>query len=343
MRDASDASGDINRPAEPLTEQSAEPMSTTNGEGTNNHSEMSDEGTNNHFEQQQEDENAHAGEDHNLVDNYDTWEPPFPPLYQAIAGPVGTFGHQSDNEQRVLMLALSVDLNERTTQGWTPLMVSGSTGQPNIMRLLLRLGANIDAVDVEGNGALDWTRHRVRGFDGDIVLDMPLHSGHAECEKMLLAAAGPWSPATHALFPEAERQQAVEVLKLGFLLAHQPRQRSVGGLSSSTSSPEVASPASRTALALDDASSAAIASVGVDGGGHIDGSRQLEAEAGDDVSRSVLEVADASIPALGHGFAECWVQYVLPWAIIREPRARWAGGASASGTANDVVASGGSG
>ena len=34
-------------------------------------------------------------------------------------------------------------------------MVSGSTGQPNIMRVLLRAGAFLDGKDKKGNGFLD--------------------------------------------------------------------------------------------------------------------------------------------------------------------------------------------
>ena len=40
---------------------------------------------------------------------------------------------------------------------------------------------------------------------------------------LVLAAAEPWGPRTHALFPAAARGFAVEVLLLGHQLSHQPR------------------------------------------------------------------------------------------------------------------------
>ena len=39
----------------------------------------------------------------------------------------------------------------------------------------------------------------------------------------LLRAAGPWSPANHALFPAAARARAVESMSLGSMLSRDPR------------------------------------------------------------------------------------------------------------------------
>ena len=109
-------------------------------------------------------------------------EETFFPLYAAIAGPVFTVNQHGDNEPEVRrLLAEGADVNQTTRQGWTPLMVSGSTGQPSIMHLLLRAGADISGVDHQRNSALDWTRHTVRGFEDDVVLSLERGAGHAEC------------------------------------------------------------------------------------------------------------------------------------------------------------------
>ena len=156
--------------------------------------------------------------------------PCFPALYAAIAGPRGTVGRHGDNEPivRALLHAEPAAVNLHTVQGWTPLMVSGSTGQPGIMRLLLRHGANPDDRDTAGNSVADWTRHCVKGFDDDIVLEMELHDGHRECLAILEAVEQLWSPASHALYPHWARERCVELLRLGYLLSLQPRGQPEG-------------------------------------------------------------------------------------------------------------------
>ena len=122
-------------------------------------------------------------------------EDPFPPLYRAIAGPVGTVGQQGENTEVILrLLAEGADPEGRTWEGWTPLMVSGSTGQPDVMRLLLRMGVSDRSTDWCGNSAMDWTRHVVKGHERDIVLSMPLSAGHLACAELLERARGLWSP-----------------------------------------------------------------------------------------------------------------------------------------------------
>ena len=163
------------------------------------------------FEDEDDDLTVHMGEPEDV---------PFPPLYTAVVGPPHTVGEHGDNQGRVqALLDAGEDVNEKTDQGWTPLMASGSTGQPNIMRLLLRHGASLDSRDCKNNSVLDWTLHRSRGFPEDIVFTLELHSGHEECVSLLRAASLPWSPQTHGLFPQAQRLQAVEVLHIGYLLS----------------------------------------------------------------------------------------------------------------------------
>ena len=177
----------------------------------------------------------------------------FPALYTAIIGPLGTIGEQGDNWSTVeRLLHNGADINEQTPQGWTPLMASGSSGQPAIMRMLLRSGADVAHRDRQGNSALDWSRHAVRGYSDDIVLTMSRTAAHDECAALLVTAAEPWSPSTHELFGEPQRRQAVELLLLGALLAR------------------------------------------VGNGG---------------------EINDGE--ALGSGFLDAWVEYVLPHAVVR--------------------------
>jgi len=38
--------------------------------------------------------------------------------------------------------------------------------------------------------------------------------------QLIMAAAGPWSPATHELFPHEARARAVALLRVGYLLAY---------------------------------------------------------------------------------------------------------------------------
>jgi len=153
----------------------------------------------------------------------------FPALYAKVVGPVisehgswvGSNGGDEAEIERLLREGNDVDV--QTRQGWTPLMVSGSTGQPNVMKLLLRWGADVSAVDKKGNNALAWTRHKVVGHDDDIVLTMPTTEAHESCAEILALAAQPWSPGNHHLFPAKQRAAAIACLHAGVLLSmHRP-------------------------------------------------------------------------------------------------------------------------
>mmetsp|Transcript_16445 Transcript_16445/g.36794 ORF Transcript_16445/g.36794 Transcript_16445/m.36794 type:complete len:296 (-) Transcript_16445:357-1244(-) len=149
--------------------------------------------------------------------------PHFPPLYTMIVGPLHTVGQHGDNIPHVRKLLLEgADVNQQTPEGWTPLMVSGSSGQPDVMSLLLAYGADILVRDHLGNGALEWTEHRVRGHDEDVVLTVPPGPTHMACATILRLAGEHWSPANHHLFPKEQRRTAVQLLLLGRLLMQRP-------------------------------------------------------------------------------------------------------------------------
>lgn len=178
-------------------------------------------------EAEEEDESASTFSQ-DVSDSDDEEEGSFPELYAAVVGPVlddsgNWIGHNGGDEQLVeQMLREGADVNVQTPQGWTPLMVSGSTGQPTMMRLLLRWGAKLEAKDRQGNGVLAWTRHRVVGHEDDIMLTVPTTEAHAQCEAMFALARQPWSPANHHLFPAAQRAAAADYLRMGVLLSHRP-------------------------------------------------------------------------------------------------------------------------
>lgn len=155
-----------------------------------------------------------AGDALDLID----WAPP---LYRAIIGPPGTVGEQGENEERVRQLiADGADVNQRTVdQGWTPVMASGSTGQPQIMLVLLRSGADPALLDFCGNSAMAWAAHQVRGHDDDVLLSVEPGPANVECQRILTAALKPWSPANHHTFPDDERRLVVHLLHIGRALS----------------------------------------------------------------------------------------------------------------------------
>ena len=56
-------------------------------------------------------------------------------------------------------------------------------------------------------------------------------SAEGSAANLVLRAAKPWSPQTHALFPEASRELAVQMLLIGHQLSRKPRfETETGGL-----------------------------------------------------------------------------------------------------------------
>ena len=149
------------------------------------------------------------------------WNDPFPPLYRAVVGPPGTVGEHGDNEGRVrALLAEGHEVDARTEQG--------STGQPSLMLLLLRCGADPWARDKQGNSARDWARHKVRGHEEDVVLTMEAGPACFECIALLDRAVTAWSPRNHETFPDVQRQLAVELLWIGQALSRRPARQNEG-------------------------------------------------------------------------------------------------------------------
>ena len=142
-------------------------------------------------DEEDEDEEGEEEEEEGEEDDtdYDSDGDCFPALYTAIVGPPNTIGEHGDNLDIVLrLLDEGADVNEQTPEGWTPLMVSGSTGQPTVMCALLARGADILARDQTGNGAEEWTLHTVRGHADDVVLTVRPGMAHNSCAEILKVA-----------------------------------------------------------------------------------------------------------------------------------------------------------
>ena len=95
----------------------------------------------------------------------------------------------------------------------TPLHHLEVIGAPRA-RALLRDGADIQAAVAPG-GSTPLSLARAMHAVGGVI------AGSAA--QLVLDAAAPWSEANHTLFPAAARQQAVVLLRLGYLLSRQER------------------------------------------------------------------------------------------------------------------------
>jgi hypothetical protein len=95
------------------------------------------------------------------------------------------------------------------------------------VRALLVAGADVHAADAEADAPTPLSLAAARLLQGDRLDD-----GRAA---LIASAAAPWSPKTHALFPAAAKARAVEVLRIGWLLA-----RHLQGFSAGATQMEVA-------------------------------------------------------------------------------------------------------
>ena len=97
--------------------------------------------------------------------------------------------HSDDVERRVtdLIFEDGCDVNAQTCEGRTALMLACSTGQPRIVRILLAANANVTLVDHEGNTALDWALHDVRGDKS--TAQLRTGSVNAECANLVVCAS----------------------------------------------------------------------------------------------------------------------------------------------------------
>ncbi|CAI7623075.1 unnamed protein product [Penicillium pancosmium] len=77
-------------------------------------------------------------------------------LHMAIMGKDGA----DEALVNLLLSTETVDLNPQDTQGWTPLRWAAAYGQLNIVEMLLRAGAEVDARDKDGWTALRWAAHQ---------------------------------------------------------------------------------------------------------------------------------------------------------------------------------------
>jgi hypothetical protein len=98
------------------------------------------------------------------------------------------------------------------------------------VRALLVAGADVRASDGEANAPTPLSLAEARLLQGD-RLDDDSHAAAA----LIVRAAAPWSPRTHALFPTTAKARAVELLRIGWLLA-----RHLQGLLADTTQVEVA-------------------------------------------------------------------------------------------------------
>lgn len=93
--------------------------------------------------------------------------------------PLQLAAFNGSDERTISLLSsgrVGVDINQGTTEGWTPLMISANEGHTHVVRILLRKGADITLADTDGFTALH--------FYGD--------NGHQAVTKLLIKAGAEW-------------------------------------------------------------------------------------------------------------------------------------------------------
>jgi ankyrin repeat protein len=107
----------------------------------------------------------------------------------------------------------------KLTRGWTPLHHLEQLA-PARARALLRGGADILARAEDAHQRTRTPLERARSTDRLVAPEATCDvEAASEVSALLLRAAEPWSESSHELFPAAARTQAVEVMRLGYLLA----------------------------------------------------------------------------------------------------------------------------
>jgi hypothetical protein len=97
------------------------------------------------------------------------------------------------------------------------------------VRALLAAGADVHAGDGQPHAPTPLSLATARLLRGDGA------AADGRAAALIVAAAAPWSPATHALFPARDKARAAELLRIGWLLA-----RRFQGLLADTAQMEVA-------------------------------------------------------------------------------------------------------
>ena len=70
-------------------------------------------------------------------------------------------------------------------------MVAASTGQPAVAKLLLSANTDPSLTDNDGNSALDWAMHQVKGRHATCsTAQSPLTARHQECAALIRTALG---------------------------------------------------------------------------------------------------------------------------------------------------------
>lgn len=107
----------------------------------------------------------------------------------------------------------------RRSRGWSPLHHL-ETLSVRRAAALLRAGADVHAsAHWQGFSPLQLARHVV-ATAATSPRDAP--DPRREAAELLVRAAAPWSPPTHALWPDAYRVRAIELTRLGWLLSRTP-------------------------------------------------------------------------------------------------------------------------
>ena len=116
------------------------------------------------------------------------------------------------------LLAANVSVDQARNSGATPLSITCEVGHAECTLELLRMGAGLHC-----------------RLQGTVSAPSPLelarqHPTGSAAAQLIIRAAEPWSHVTHYLFPVPARSHAVELLRLGYLLAFREYPMQFGSL-----------------------------------------------------------------------------------------------------------------